>query len=212
MDDFSKTPSMIQINEECIYVSESGKIQMDPGFYKTIPSKEFHFFMKNLWEKRTQGTDSKEPKDVKKIIQSMEAKLKESKEIQKDSKKYICELISNLTLRPYLMEFLRLEFSQESILFFEDSEIFKIFPTNLERIYFLKQISSTYLEMKSPLEINLPGPCKNEFLSNLKKMKEEKKIGDDLLSNIKDKLNVMIFMDSVNRFQLSNISIENKFF
>jgi hypothetical protein len=107
--------------------------------------------------------------------------------------------------RKYFKSHLRSEFSVESVLFFEDVQIFSKIESDQERFSKAEEICHSYLYETSPLEINVSGNLKNNFSSILAESKLIGEIEETIFDEICKHVSDTILLDAFPRFERSEI-------
>eukprot|EP01080_Neovahlkampfia_damariscottae_P003305 gene3305-5746_t len=93
-------------------------------------------------------------------------------------------LLTKNIYRRFFKEFVRTEFSTETVLFFEDVELFQNFSTDQERLLKTKEIFQSYLSSSSPLEINVSGRLKKKLEEEIQEANETGDITFDIFDEI----------------------------
>eukprot|EP01080_Neovahlkampfia_damariscottae_P003289 gene3289-5730_t len=124
----------------------------------------------------------RELKEIQRLLRKQKKRGLTNKFGSLDSNQKI--LITNTSFRPYVKEFLRFESSVESILFFEDVEVFQNLSTDQERLIKANEIYSNYLVKSSKLEINISGKQKKSLDDELLEARESGNIDLDIFDDI----------------------------
>jgi hypothetical protein len=107
--------------------------------------------------------------------------------------------------RKYFKSHLRTEFSVESVLFFEDVQIFSKIESDQERFSKAEEICQSYLYETSPLEINVGGDLKINLSTILKESKLLGEIDETIFDEICKHVSDTILLDAFPRFERSEI-------
>jgi hypothetical protein len=151
---------------------------------------------------------------VKEIIQKLE-KFEENKEIEKNSRfdvmdKSQVSTIQNDLERSFFKEFMRREISIESLLFFEDLELFTKLDTEQERFFKAEEIYYSYLNNSSELEINIPQKLLQKIDKDLSEEKLRGKVNVYIFDEIGKHISKTILNDTFRRYTSSDIYEEMK--
>jgi hypothetical protein len=109
-------------------------------------------------------------------------------------------LIRNDIYRPFVKEFLRYEFCVETLLFFEDVQIFQKLQSDQERLLKATEIFHSYLTESSPLEINVSGKLKKELDDVLLECRQSGDIELEIFDNCANHVSDTVLIDSFVRF------------
>ena len=118
------------------------------------------------------------------------------------------QLIQNDVYRQYFKEFLRTELAVESILFFEDIQLFNNLRTYQERIMKANEIIQAYLTDGSELEVNVSGRLRKLLEIQMEEAEETGEIGVEVWDDIAINIIENVLLNSYQRFESSNISKE----
>eukprot|EP01080_Neovahlkampfia_damariscottae_P003325 gene3325-5764_t len=113
------------------------------------------------------------------------------------------QLIQNDTYRQYFKEYLRTEMSVESILFFEDVQLFNEFRTCQERIIKANEIIQAYLTDESELEVNVSGKLRRTLEIQVEDAEESGELGTDIWDDIAIHIIETTLLNSYQRFENS---------
>jgi hypothetical protein len=117
-------------------------------------------------------------------------------------------LIQNDTYRPFVKEYLRCEFSVETLLFFEDVQIFQKLQSDQERLHKATEICQSFLTGSSPLEINVSGKLKKELDDELLECRQSGDIELEIFDNCAKHVSDTVLIDSFVRFANHGIKKE----
>jgi serine/threonine protein kinase len=117
-------------------------------------------------------------------------------------------LVAHDNYRQYFKEYLRTEFSSETLLFFEDVKSFQNLSTDQERIIKANEICQSYLKVTSELEINVSGILKRNVTQEIKNAEETGKLDIDVFDDMAKHVCDTILLDSTFRFEQSAIREE----
>eukprot|EP01080_Neovahlkampfia_damariscottae_P009077 gene9077-1172_t len=119
-------------------------------------------------------------------------------------------LIRDDTQRPYLKEFLRTEYSVETILFLEDCYCYKRLLTEQERFDKADEMCQSYIHEKSTLEVNISAGIKKLFFKNFEEAKHSGVINQNLFDCIENHIFDTMTVDSLPRFEKSLMGLESR--